>query len=348
MPGCHAGPDAAKGLRLEASHIYRSAVNVRAKTDPRFLRVNPGSPDQSLLYLKLLPPEQGHYRGPRMPFSMGPLRDEQIEMVRAWIASFPVEEWGEAPVREAAETAPRAFYDTFLVNLPTPAPLGNNTLEFRILHRFRPSAQEAGGRELYGLDGGAWISFGLAYGLTDKISLGLRRTNLLRDYEAYAQWTMLTQGVGHVPFWLALRGSASSVREDGRVNRTRYGAQAVFARRFGPRLSLMAVPTYVTHTNHEDPDDDRATGGVGLGGELHLSHRFAVAGEWMIQTSGVRARYQGASLGFGIATARHTFYLVATNTPGTHTDLYAPGGDLDIEDTDFRLGFNISRTFRPK
>ena len=75
---------------------------------------------------------------------------------------------------------------------------------------------------------------------------------------------------------------------------------------------------------------------------------LAIAGEWVIQTSGVSASYQGASLGLGIATSRHTFYLVASTTSGTHTDLYAPGGDPDVEEGDFRLGFNISRTFRPR
>jgi hypothetical protein len=38
MPGCHAGPDASQGLRLEAAQIYRTGVNVRARTDPRYLR----------------------------------------------------------------------------------------------------------------------------------------------------------------------------------------------------------------------------------------------------------------------------------------------------------------------
>src|SRR5882672_11388873 len=65
MPGCHAGPEAVQRMRLETDQIYRSTVNVRARTDARLLRVAPGAPDQSLLYLKLLAPEQGHYHGPR-------------------------------------------------------------------------------------------------------------------------------------------------------------------------------------------------------------------------------------------------------------------------------------------
>ncbi len=37
--------------------------------------------------------------------------------------------------------------------------------------------------------------------------------------------------------------------------------------------------------------------------------------------------------------------MFATNTPGAQTDLYVTGGDVKLRDGDFRLGFNISRTF---
>jgi hypothetical protein len=67
--------------------------------------------------------------------------------------------------------------------------------------------------------------------------------------------------------------------------------------------------------------------------------------EWVSQTAGVKARYQSLSLAWGVATSRHAFTLLATNTSGEHTDLFAPGGDLDFERGYFRLGFNISRTF---
>src|SRR5207245_10826598 len=36
MPGCHAGPNASAGMRMEADQIYRSAVNIHARTDGRF------------------------------------------------------------------------------------------------------------------------------------------------------------------------------------------------------------------------------------------------------------------------------------------------------------------------
>jgi hypothetical protein len=347
MPGCHLGPEAKAGLRLEVGQIYSTAVNVRARTEPSLLRVVPRSPEQSLLFLKLLPQDQGHYRGPRMPLSMDPLSAEEIARVRRWIESFPADRWPSPSSAEASARPPRTFHDSALVNLPTPDPIGRRALEFRILHRFKAPARDAGSHDFYGLDSDAWVSIGLAYGLADTVEVGLRRTNLQHDVEAYSKWAPIRQRTGGAPLSLALRGSYSNLRETIGVNRNRYGAQAVLARRFGDHLSLMLVPTYVTGTNYVDAVDERATGAVGVGGEWRLNTRMAVTGEWIAQLSGVRNDFQSGSIGFSIATARHAFHVFATNTAGAQTDLYVTGGDVKLRDGDFRLGFNISRTFTP-
>jgi len=348
MPGCHLGPDAKQGLRLEIGQIYRSSVNVRARTEPRQLRVTPRTPAQSLLYLKLLPPDEAHYRGPRMPLSMDPLSADEIAQVRRWIEAFPADRWGAPPAAEAAVRPPRTFHDSALVNLPTSDPLGERTLEFRILHRFKAPAREAGSHDFYGLDTDAWVSIGLAYGLGDTVEVGLRRTNLEHDYEAYSKWVPIRQGPGRAPLSLALRGSFSDLRETTAFNRNRYGAQAILARRFGDHLSLMLVPTYVTRTNYLDGADTRGTSAIGVGGEWRLNPKMAVTGEWIAQLSGVQNEFQSGSVGFSIATARHAFHVFATNTTGAHTDLYVTGGDVKLRDGGFRLGFNISRTFTPR
>ncbi len=344
MPGCHAGPGAAQGLRLEAAEIYRATVNVHAHTDGRYLRVSPGAPDRSLLYLKLLSRHDGNYRGPRMPLSMEPLKDDQIALVRQWIESFPADLWGHPPAAEAAAFSTRTFQDAYLANLPTSDPLGTRTLEFRIVHRFKAAAADAGSHGLYGLDSGAWISLDVGYGLNDRLDLGLRRTNLDTDYEGYAKLGLLRQSPGGAPLSLSLRGSVSDVRETGRVNRTRLAAQAIVARRFGDRISLMLVPGYVTHTDDLNGDVTGGTAAIGAGAEWRLTPRVALTGEWVAQTAGLKAPFQSGSIGLSMATARHVFHLLLTNTPGSHTDQYLPGGDLDPGNNGYRLGFNISRT----
>ncbi|MEE9219098.1 MAG: DUF5777 family beta-barrel protein [Acidobacteriota bacterium] len=342
--GCHTGPDPKRGMRLHPDQVREQTVLVRSASDESFIRIVPGHAEQSLLYLKLLPKKEGGYPGKRMPYGEDPLSEEEIALVRRWIESLPADDSGPAAATAPPVSPPRTFFDSHLVNLPTSDPLGKGRLEFRILHRFKAPALEVGGGQLYGLDSGAWISFGLAYGLSDSFELGLRRTNLQTDYEAYAKGTLLRQREDGIPLSVAVRGGVSSSRNEIFANRTRWSGQVVLARRFGKRLSLLVVPTYVTRTNSERADDEGDTAAVGVGGELHLTNNMALTAEWVGQTAGVKAPFETVSVGFSMATSRHVFQIVATNTRGTHTDLYVPGGDIDPED-DFRLGFNITRIF---
>jgi hypothetical protein len=78
--GCHP-PN--QGLDLTAGHVYASIVNVPTREDPSLLRVKPGDPAASYLYLKVSlakPP-----RGARMPLAGPPLSSDELTTLRAWI-----------------------------------------------------------------------------------------------------------------------------------------------------------------------------------------------------------------------------------------------------------------------
>jgi len=281
-----------------------------------------------------------------MPKGMAPLADEELQVIRRWIESFPREVWGDPAAPDPVPVATvRPFHDGFLANLPTTAPLGAKGFEFRIAHRFKAAASEAGGSELYGLDSGAWVSLGLAYGLSDIWELGLRHTNLEQANELYVKATPLRQAPEGSPVSLAVIASGSHLHEEGRVHENRAGAQVVVARRLADWLSVMAVPSYYKPLHYLDPDDDRGTLAIGVGAEWRIREEIAIITEWVGQIDGVMAPYQSASIGVSVATARHSFQILLTNTSGTHTDLYLPGGDLDWGDGDFRIGFNLSRTW---
>ena len=345
LPACH-GAQAEGGMRLDAASLYPNTVNVRSLSERGSLRVVPRDPERSLLYRRLLDPHVGGYHGARMPKGMAPLADEDILVIRHWIESFPQASWGDpvAPEPAPALTLP-VFHDGFLANLPTAEPLGANALEFRIAHRFKAAASNAGGSDLYGLDSGAWVSLGLAYGLSDVWQVGLRHTNLEQANELYVQATPLRQAPGGPPVSLAVIASGSALHEEGLVHEYRGGAQVVVARRFADWVSVMAVPSYYKPLHYLDPDDDRGTFAIGVGAEWRLREEVAIITEWVGQIDGVMAPYQSASIGVSVATARHSFQILLTNTTGAHPDLYLPGGDLDWGDGDFRIGFNLSRTW---
>ncbi|MFO0683986.1 MAG: hypothetical protein U0234_18180 [Sandaracinus sp.] len=85
--GIHGGD-----LALQSPSTYAALVGVESAADPAILRVDPGHPETSLLYRKLVDdlPGDGTLGGP-MPAGEGiqwhQLPDEQIELVRCWIAN---------------------------------------------------------------------------------------------------------------------------------------------------------------------------------------------------------------------------------------------------------------------
>ncbi len=346
--GCHVGMNAPKGLRLEPERIYRSTVNVPARSDRQYTLVAPGDPGSSLLYLKLLEPKEGRYHGPRMPLDFPKFEEDDLAIIRQWIESFPEDRWSRAADEEKPSvTSSRTFLDSHLLNLPGTDPLGRRVYELRIAHRFKSAIDAAGNEELYGIDSGAWVSLGLAYGLSPSWELGLRHTNFQKADEASVKYYVLRQKTDATPLSLAVRGSYSHLREEGRVNRDRYTGQILLSRRWGDRVSILLAPTYVTRANYLNDADDDGTLALGVGTEVRLTRSIALIGEWVGQISGVKDRYESASLGVRMSTGLHGFDLLVTNTSGVHTDLYAPGGDLDAGDADLRFGFNITRKSRP-
>jgi len=80
---CHDSQTARSGMVLEAGLAYANTVNVPSTERPAMMRVAPGDPNQSYLYLKIsrpLPPD-----GDRMPQALPPLSDHLIGLVREWI-----------------------------------------------------------------------------------------------------------------------------------------------------------------------------------------------------------------------------------------------------------------------
>ena len=84
---CH-GPKEKKGkLDLSAPDSYKALVNVPSREAPATLRVKPGDPEQSYLWLKL---EHRTEEGSGMPkgyFSAKRLTQKDLDTVRAWIAA---------------------------------------------------------------------------------------------------------------------------------------------------------------------------------------------------------------------------------------------------------------------
>ena len=79
---CHLGATAPLGLRLDGANSYALLVGVASESEPAFLRVQPGNPNNSYLIRKL---EGTQSVGGRMPLNGTPLPAADIAVIRQWI-----------------------------------------------------------------------------------------------------------------------------------------------------------------------------------------------------------------------------------------------------------------------
>ena len=83
---CH-GPSAAAGLWLMDPEPEHELVRAPSADCPEFTLVEPGSPETSLLFLKVTS-DHPPCRTERMPFGKGRLPAPAVECIRGWIAGL--------------------------------------------------------------------------------------------------------------------------------------------------------------------------------------------------------------------------------------------------------------------
>ena len=87
VSGCHTGASPAQGMDLGAGQAFSSVENVASLELHTMNRVTPTQPDDSYLVHKI----QGTHvdqggSGSRMPLGRSPLPQDEIDLIRAWIA----------------------------------------------------------------------------------------------------------------------------------------------------------------------------------------------------------------------------------------------------------------------
>jgi len=95
LSSCHIGPNPASGLNLSEGNAFGNIVGVPSQEVPSLQRVKPNSPDSSYLVWKI-EGRQG-IQGERMPRTGTYLSQEQIDVIRQWIANGALPETN-APV----------------------------------------------------------------------------------------------------------------------------------------------------------------------------------------------------------------------------------------------------------
>ena len=260
----------------------------------------------------------------------------------------------------------------FQINLPSTSTLGKRVFEFRIDHRFGRVGTERGA---FGIDAGANISYGFAYGIFDGWDVLLRRSNSRKGYELGTKYMPVRQEAGK-PLSFGGYVSVEYLRDfpSNTANPWAGSFQLLLSRLWFERWSTQLVVSYSLRTNHKvgptvDFDDGkgavkvkdkRGSLGVGLASTVWLGKRkrWGIDMEYYLPIPSDKFFYNGGnadpngsnigswSLGGSVRTARHFFQIFMTNTREIHTNLYAPGGQSKnpFENRgNFFLGFNLSR-----
>ena len=273
---------------------------------------------------------------------------------------------------EFSEAKIETFGNTRIINGHSVETLKKGVLEFRIEHRFGDIAGSNGGvQNFYGLDNSTDIRFAFEYGLSDHLMIGLGRskgTSWLGDFgspyksllDGFVKYRLLHQNTNSVPVSMTFLGTTSFTYMEKSsdlskvssfpksINRFAYSSQLNIARKFGKKLSLSLMPTFV-YLNLVASND--VNGLFSLGGAIRYSvnPKIGVIVEYYqnFHASDVRADNKN-SLGVAVEwnTFGHVFTINLTNSVGFGETQFIPYTFQDWTKGQFRLGFCISRKYR--
>jgi hypothetical protein len=249
------------------------------------------------------------------------------------------------------------FKTTRIINMHSVENAAAGVMDFRISHRF--GFINTGAYDLFGLDQ-ALMRIGLEYGITNRLMVGMGRSNVNKAYDSFLKYKILRQGIGKHNIPLSISYFASAVcntvkwadpnRDNYFSSRMQYTHQLLIARKFNNDLSLQLTPTLV-HKNLvptlQDKNDILA---MGFGGRYKLTQRFSVNGEYIyvLPNQITSTFYNSLSLGVDIETGGHVFQLHLTNS----TSMLEPGFITESvgqwKNGGIHFGFNVSRVFTVK
>lgn len=306
--------------------------------------------------------------------------------------AIPVKPNGEAAKAEPPKkkkvdlefTRSHEPYDYRVVNIPTPKSVPKGTWNLIFTHRFsqpiNPLSESA--RNLIGLDSFAVPSFGLIYGITDRLYVSAYRSPLCQR----GLCRVVEVGLGYN--WIAQDkkspiGLTTYASIEGNGNFTEeytYNGQAMLSARVHKRLYLFFSPAVHINANGQRRFDPRPNdyfppatvannfrqpthgASFGFGASVMITRDIVALFDFVPRTGfklgQVRAildnnfRVTGfvseshPSIGFGIQrnVGDHSFALTFSNTQATTTSRYN-SSNLAFKPQKLIIGFNMSRRF---
>ncbi len=260
---------------------------------------------------------------------------------------------------ETTDYTNASFKTNRVINLHSLESTAEGVLDFKISHRFNPVNN--GFYDIFGLDG-ANIRFGLDYGLSDVITIGVGRSSLQKTYDGFVKYKFLRQSTGKktMPLTAALLLTSSintlkwenPDRENYFSSRLAYTTQLILGRKFSESFSLQLSPTMVHRNLVKTNAEKNDVYALGVGSRLKLSKRVAINGEYIYVLPDQLSTdfYNSLSVGLDIETGGHVFQLHFSNSQSMveRGFITETGGQWNSALDGVRFGFNISRVFTLK
>jgi len=251
--------------------------------------------------------------------------------------------WSGAARGDDGDYAPvtQDLASTRLLDLPSPVPLGRHVFEVSFTHRFAEPFQDGSGHDLWGLDGGADVGLGFAYGFSDAFDLSLYRTSYAETFEVAGRFALYRQAP-RVPLSVTFRAGADISGQRDVDERTRPFAQVLFARRFAAGWNVMLAPSWVRDTPRL-----RNAFNVPIAVTCPLPGNSLLVGQFVPANRDLDASVAAWSVGWSKAVGLHVFEVSLGNARATTVDQIL-GGDFagGFASGDVRLGFNLIRKFK--
>ena len=256
--------------------------------------------------------------------------------------------------QEETEYTTGTFKSVRLINGYTSEIPGTKELIFTISHRFLRVT--SGIESLYGLDG-ATIRFSFDYGINERLSLGIGRSNREDLVDGYVKYKIARQATGAKNFPVTitwLEGIAVRTQEWSNKNidypgsaRLNYIHELLVSRKFNDNLSLQLSPVVIHRNMVEENDDQNTVPAIGFGGRYRITQRFCFNAEYYYLFPGETAdEYQNSlSLGFALQVGGHVFQAHFSNSIGMTEKHFIPETRGNWMGDDIYFGFNIIRLF---
>lgn len=242
------------------------------------------------------------------------------------------------------------FWAPNLVAMETTENISAKNLNVTIMHSFGILTERTL-QNFFGFDISPNVRLGLDYGITDRWSIGIGRTTFDKVVDLRSKITLFRQTKdGSVPLSLSLKGDIGlTTRENNRPisEDLNYLISVPISKKISETISLQVAPMYAHFNNISGiiaRENDAFT--LGLGGEYHISRRYALIAEYYPVLSETESDIKNAfSLGLNIETGGHVFQLFFASSQW-HTEQHVISTNTDnFWAGDFRFGFNVNRIF---